>query len=355
MKTTFIYLLKDPRNNFIRYIGKSNNPKLRLYGHCNKSNLNNSYKSRWIKVLKAFNLKPILEIIEEIPIKEWRTRERYWIKYYLSIGYKLTNTTDGGDGLTNGNHQSFKKGRKPWNNGTKEKVIQRECPECGIVFITKSNNTKKTYCSIKCGLKPRSRKPSLIKDRICRECRDLYKPHSNNTKRKYCSRRCASRNAKKNRGYIKPWNKGTIKERICRNCGSIFIPKSNSSKQSSCSKKCGNESKEYNKNSAGNGFKKGYISWNSGTAKEIKLIVCKYCKKSFKPQRSSCNSKYCSVKCVRGCKSKRVLQYTLKNEFIKEYINANQAAKDIGCSNSSIYIVLTGKRNDSVGFKWKRK
>lgn len=40
METTFIYSLKDPRTNEIKYVGKSNNPKNRLNRHIRESKIN---------------------------------------------------------------------------------------------------------------------------------------------------------------------------------------------------------------------------------------------------------------------------------------------------------------------------
>lgn len=97
--TTFIYALTDPRTNEIRYIGKSNDPQHRLKAHL-RSTKETTYKSRWIKHLKSLDLKPILSILEEVPIDKWQEREMYWIQYYHSQDAPLTNGTDGGDGMT---------------------------------------------------------------------------------------------------------------------------------------------------------------------------------------------------------------------------------------------------------------
>ena len=60
----------------------------------------NSYRCKWLR--KNINDVKILLIEADIP--NWglaKEREKYWIKYYRDNGYKLVNTTDGGDG-TNG-------------------------------------------------------------------------------------------------------------------------------------------------------------------------------------------------------------------------------------------------------------
>lgn len=92
----FIYVLIDPRNNQVRYVGKTDNPERRLAAHLIEKY--KSHKTNWIQGLIANGLKPILTIIEEIPEgQSWEDRECYWITYHRSIGCKLTNMTDGGE------------------------------------------------------------------------------------------------------------------------------------------------------------------------------------------------------------------------------------------------------------------
>ncbi len=93
MKTTFIYILWDPRSNNKCYIGKADNPFKRFtYGHLMDSHLKgHSIKKDWIKKLKRLGLKPILEIIDEISVNEHEFWERHYISLYKSWGFDLTN------------------------------------------------------------------------------------------------------------------------------------------------------------------------------------------------------------------------------------------------------------------------
>lgn len=107
MKTTFIYGLNDPETGECRYVGKSNNPKKRRWDHVSSNA--NYHSVNWIKSLKARGLKPLLEILQEVPFDDWKIWERVWIKASRLIGMKLTNHTDGGDGLCNPTPETRKK------------------------------------------------------------------------------------------------------------------------------------------------------------------------------------------------------------------------------------------------------
>jgi hypothetical protein len=101
-RPTSIYVLKDPRNNEIRYVGKTVK-KLsdRLCSHicvAKKREVIN-HRTNWIYSLLSQGLEPIMELIETVPVNEgWQERERYWIKHYRELGYNLVNVTDGGGG-----------------------------------------------------------------------------------------------------------------------------------------------------------------------------------------------------------------------------------------------------------------
>lgn len=99
---TFIYALTDPISGEVRYVGKSDTPKLRLMGHLyGRERDANTYKARWIRKLQSAGLTPGLVILEQVPQTEWQFFEMGWILKFRQSGAKLTNTTDGGEG-TNG-------------------------------------------------------------------------------------------------------------------------------------------------------------------------------------------------------------------------------------------------------------
>lgn len=94
--TTFIYTLSD-KNGDIRYIGKTNTPRKRLYSHIQECKTSNkSHKINWVKSLLAKNEVPIIDILEEVSIDDWKDSEIYWIEQFRQWGFKLTNISIGG-------------------------------------------------------------------------------------------------------------------------------------------------------------------------------------------------------------------------------------------------------------------
>lgn len=114
MENTYIYVLIDPITNMVRYVGKTNNITQRYQAHLNRARKHQIHKKNWIEKLKKEGLKPIIEVIDVVPINEWVYWETYWISQMKTWGFDLINYTNGGDGCTFGNQTSFKKGHKIW-------------------------------------------------------------------------------------------------------------------------------------------------------------------------------------------------------------------------------------------------
>lgn len=101
LKTTFIYALKDPITEAVRYVGKSDNPRKRLSSHLGEARDRNCHRKVWLHSLKMQGLRPVLEIVDEVPEAEWQSWEAAYIDYYREAGCDLTNNTNGGDGVVN--------------------------------------------------------------------------------------------------------------------------------------------------------------------------------------------------------------------------------------------------------------
>lgn len=98
---TFIYVLIDPRDNAIRYVGKSDDPQHRLGVHMSEREKVAPHKSRWVAQLKKLGLRPLIYVIEEVPQEKWQEREIYWIDFFRdTLGCDLTNIAAGGIGVT---------------------------------------------------------------------------------------------------------------------------------------------------------------------------------------------------------------------------------------------------------------
>lgn len=97
-KPQFIYALRDPRTNQIRYVGKSNNPTVRCKNHMHEGGFHNKAKRQWAEELRKQNLRPSIEILEECTSQNWKNRETYWIKTLRLEGHALLNIAKGGNG-----------------------------------------------------------------------------------------------------------------------------------------------------------------------------------------------------------------------------------------------------------------
>jgi hypothetical protein len=79
-KTTFIYGLYDINDPLekIRYVGKANNIKNRLYHHRTEYKESNSRKNIWVAGLIACYTNVGIKILEEVNYNIWGEREAYW-------------------------------------------------------------------------------------------------------------------------------------------------------------------------------------------------------------------------------------------------------------------------------------
>ncbi len=98
MEMTFIYGLYDPDGK-LRYIGKSNNPKLRLMEHISNAKRGaNNYKAVWIRKLLKQGIVPTIRVLEQVPVRDWEKLEIEWIEKSRQNGENLVNLSNGGNG-----------------------------------------------------------------------------------------------------------------------------------------------------------------------------------------------------------------------------------------------------------------
>ena len=93
MTKTFIYVLKDPESNEVRYVGKTSQPKTRLFHHVSISKGQRNPREVWIHSLVSRNTPPVMEVIEECSQNDSRERECFWIDYFKQAG-EIFNSRD---------------------------------------------------------------------------------------------------------------------------------------------------------------------------------------------------------------------------------------------------------------------
>ena len=96
-RPTTIYAVVDPRNNEVRYVGKTvRKLNQRLSEHLRSKA--NTYCAKWFRKLKSEGIKP--EMLElEIVTEDWQGAEIFWIAYLRWLGARLVNYSAGGEGV----------------------------------------------------------------------------------------------------------------------------------------------------------------------------------------------------------------------------------------------------------------
>lgn len=89
-------------------MGKTSCGMTRLRSHWTPSELRkNTHKSNWIRQLVDAGLRPEIEILETPTSAELLSEaEKFWIAYWRSIGARLTNLSDGGEGHEGARHNA---------------------------------------------------------------------------------------------------------------------------------------------------------------------------------------------------------------------------------------------------------
>lgn len=124
-KITSIYYLVSTRNLLnIRYVGKTfNSLNFRLKGHKNNAKKDNTYIKNWIRKETKDGFEIKIFLIEECKTELWEEREKFWIAYYKSIGFKLCNSTEGGQGVAGYKSPKQKVDNTIFKQGTSVKIV----------------------------------------------------------------------------------------------------------------------------------------------------------------------------------------------------------------------------------------
>lgn len=130
-KAAVIYVLIDPISHEIRYVGWTTQPKQRLKTHiCAKKKC---YCATWIRSLKRSGDLPVMRTLQMVNSDFGPSAEKYWISYFLDIGCRLTNLTEGGEGTAGYHHtqesrrrMSAARGNRNFRTGIKHTPETRE-------------------------------------------------------------------------------------------------------------------------------------------------------------------------------------------------------------------------------------
>lgn len=98
-KQYYIYMLTEPGVNNIGYIGQTDNMKIRLRKHISDAKLEKKKYNKncsWIRKMLSAGKVPVMSMIDKCLAKDADNLEIYYIHLYKNIGWKLTNSTNGG-------------------------------------------------------------------------------------------------------------------------------------------------------------------------------------------------------------------------------------------------------------------
>jgi hypothetical protein len=87
-----IYILTDPRDNSVRYVGQSADPASRLLGHISDNHMiTKSRKHSWVLNLRAIGMTPRMFVVDNVETAESNAAERRWIEHFRAKGADLLN------------------------------------------------------------------------------------------------------------------------------------------------------------------------------------------------------------------------------------------------------------------------
>src|ERR1700677_361715 len=89
MRSLYIYALRDPDSDAIRYVGRSVNPRNRMLKHLRKPT---PKMQEWASSLKRQARTPGIQILEETTSVNAGEKEIFWICHLIGKGCALLNT-----------------------------------------------------------------------------------------------------------------------------------------------------------------------------------------------------------------------------------------------------------------------
>ncbi len=122
-KKVYIYGLYDPRDYQLRYIGKTEKLRKRLWHHLKDAKAGQkTYKANWMRQLLSEGLEPTIGILMETTEDNWPEDERTCIAEAVANGANLTNLTEGGEGIIGYGHSEETKRKISQSNKDQGKI-----------------------------------------------------------------------------------------------------------------------------------------------------------------------------------------------------------------------------------------
>lgn len=175
MEEVYIYYLSSSSNpEDIRYVGKTKYKNLRLKQHLSNSKFSKkkTYRDYWINSEINQGNEIIFNIIENTTSDLWKEKEKYWIKYYKELGFKLCNLTEGGETSNIGGEKHPHYNKIGANNHNYKGKDYKECY---------TNSNKKVYGNCKAVDMIDTETNEILKTFIsCNEAAKFIKGNKNN-------------------------------------------------------------------------------------------------------------------------------------------------------------------------------
>ena len=152
----FVYALKDPRSQNIRYVGITKDVEKRLkqhlyYAKCGQR----SHKASWIREVLAAGSIPQIEILDTVDHDEAAFWEIEWIRLLGALGSHLTNQTRGGDGLVDLSPEAkARQDSKRWGR-------KHSAEACEKIRKARTGSTQSEQARLKISQANRGRKDSM--------------------------------------------------------------------------------------------------------------------------------------------------------------------------------------------------
>ena len=88
----YIYVLECPISGCVKYVGRTNNFKVRYSSHVSKAKIADTPKRRWVKAVLESGNRPIMRVVDVYGWKRYNGHtENEWINKYINSGIELLN------------------------------------------------------------------------------------------------------------------------------------------------------------------------------------------------------------------------------------------------------------------------